>query len=138
MLRFFVSVLALVFMTAAIAGEKDSVKCTEGKIRTSAFGETVITRAKICHGEMIENFASASCRNKKCSAFKVRKRYYIHEFLSDVGTPGFKLCRELGGAPEIVDISVDGSWHRTDRCVFKDGFVDTDSLLDFYIDRDDP
>lgn len=118
-----------------MAEEKKYKKCEAAKIRIETFSEVKVLEEKICYGEDIANFTSASCKKQKCSAYKAPKRYYMHEFLGPMGTPGFKLCREVGGTPEIVEIFVGDLWHRTDRCVFKDGFVDTDSLLDFYIDR---
>lgn len=136
MLRYFVSLLLIALTTSAVAEEKKHKKCEESKIRIETFSEVKTIEEKICYGEEVVNFTSLSCKKQKCSAFKFPKRFYISEFLGPMGTPGFKLCREVGGSPEIVEIFVGGLWYRTDRCLFKDGFVDTDSLLDFYIDRE--
>ena len=136
MLQFFASFFIVIISTSAIAQERIAEKCVDGKIRVVTFSETKVYREKICYSDNVVNFHSASCKKQKCSAFKVQKRYYIGEFIGAIGTPGFKLCREMGGAPEIVEVFAEGLWHSTDRCIFRDGFVDTDTLLDFYIDRE--
>lgn len=131
--------LALItFLLTSAAGAQDFDKCISGQIRVQSFGEVKVTRENYCYDQELVNFVSESCRHRKCEAFRGAYRYYAQDFLGPFGTPGFKLCRELGGSPEIVDFFAKGAFQRSDRCVFKDGFVDTDTLFDFYILRDGP
>ena len=53
-----------------------------------------------------------------------------------MGKPGFKLCRELRGEPQIVKFYAEKKFYKLDRCLFSDGsFADTGFLLSHYLER---
>ncbi|AFY00794.1 hypothetical protein Bdt_1094 [Bdellovibrio bacteriovorus str. Tiberius] len=69
-------------------------------------------------------------------AFHSKNKFAFEQFLSDTGKPSFKLCRKLGGKPELLDFQAATKTYKLDRCLFKDAsFVDTDTLLAHYIQR---
>ncbi len=135
MLKVFIS-LFLFMSTAAFAAD---YRCVEGEIRQTVQGIENVRKSSYCYAMDMSEIVSKNCRKQNCSAYRVGKRYYAKELLSRNGTPGFRLCRELGGEPEILSFLAEDTFHETDRCAFPDGaFVSTDSLMDFYLDRSSP
>ena len=132
MLKYFISLLLL----ATIPAHADEFQCVSGRFSWLEHSVEQIKKANYCYSEDKAEIVSKNCRDQSCSAYKVGKRFYPEELLSPIGTPGFRLCRELGAEPEIVSFEVDKEFYETDRCTFPNGaFVSTDLLLDFYLDR---
>ncbi len=136
MLRSCINLYLLFFVISSVAASENSqLTCISGKIKVTAFGDETIQREKFCFDKDFAGIYSSSCRKNDCQAFKNPKRYYPNELYTKYGSPGFKLCRALQGTPEIIEFYAEKEWHGTDRCTFSDGFVDTDTLLDYYLDR---
>lgn len=117
--------------------QAESFECESGKISQVTFGKKKQTFSRYCYNADKTNIYSEDCLEHRCMAFKNPKRYLIDDLLSPVGKPGFKLCRELGAKPEIIEFSAKGKKYKLDRCLFDDGnFVDTDYLLYFYLKKE--
>ncbi|OFZ16221.1 MAG: hypothetical protein A2Z20_00100 [Bdellovibrionales bacterium RBG_16_40_8] len=100
------------------------------------FGKVKEEVVEYCYNENKTKLLSKSCYQPKCKALNVIKKYKFTELFSQVGKPGFKLCRELKGTPQIIEFYVDKKPYKLDRCLFSDGsFVDTDHLLSQYLER---
>ncbi|MBL7545302.1 MAG: hypothetical protein JNL11_15900 [Bdellovibrionaceae bacterium] len=93
-------------------------------------------KLQYCFNEEKTILLSKNCQTKKCSAFDYPYKFKIDQLLSEMGKPSFKLCREIGGKPELLEFYVDNKPYKLDRCLFNDGsFVDTDFLLSYYLER---
>lgn len=116
------------------------IKCEQGTI-TSVIEYSLKTRKiEMCflHEDERSYFVSKKC-SKKCDAL-YRKKIFIkfNDLLHQFGKPGFKLCRFIGGQPELVTLKTSKYSERinTDRCVFQDkSFVSTDYLMQLYLDH---
>lgn len=107
--------------------------CVKGKISQTEFGKEKITPLEYCFNKDKTELVSKSCLKKKCQAYKDHRKFDINQFHSAYGKPGFKLCRELKGQPELLEFYVDNKPYKLDRCTFNDeDFVDTGLLLDYY------
>ncbi len=111
--------------------ERASVCVAEGKIRFAlASGDFEIRKSAYCTNtghwvlisqscirdlvecrKAIRRHAEASARESLLGAERV-------QFGGDYGTPGFKLCRDLGGSPRFLEFFDAGAWHSTDACFF--------------------
>jgi hypothetical protein len=77
-------------------------------------------------------YTSESCDGDKCEILKrAPKKIVIKNYKANIGSPGFKLCEELGGVPQIFEFQKLNvkEWQSTERCFFgKKDFVEI-SLL---------
>lgn len=77
-------------------------------------------------------YVSKSCENDGCDILKRKKSpIKIPNYQNNIGSPGFKLCEELGGVPQIFEFTKDKKqalWQSTERCLFNKDFVEI-SLL---------
>ena len=115
-----------------------SENCFTGNIKLKKFGKIEMFKAKYCTNENATVLISHSCASKKCDALKIEKPIDENSLFSEVGKPGFKLCRELKGSPQIVEFNVGRRWFKLDRCLFESdmSFVDTGTLLEHYLPVD--
>ncbi len=121
-------------MSTANAAEK--LECVSGKITQVEFGKKKEEIAEYCFNSDKTILLSKNCQQKKCKAFDDGRRFKVSELVSQTGKPSFRLCRELGAQPEIVDFFVKNQPYRLDRCLFKDGsFADAEFLLAHYLER---
>ena len=52
------------------------------------------------------------------------------EIINPIGSPGFKICNQIKGSPQIIEIWNSKEWLSSDRCIFLDGsFIDNGSLM---------
>lgn len=123
-----VTLLIFTFLSVSHADEKWF--CQTGKIKTTTFGKAVIINSDYCYNSNKTALMSKTCQKNACLATQTHKKFSAHELLSTSGKPGFKLCRELGGDPEIITFTANDGEFKLDRCIFKDNsFIDTDTLL---------
>jgi hypothetical protein len=110
-------------------------ECMAGRVKYFEFGESKTYRSNFCTNLKRNTFISKSCLNGGCDALEVNYQVPESNLYSEVGKPGFKLCRILGGQPKILKFEVDGAWFKLDRCFFKSdrSFVDTGSLMNHYL-----
>jgi hypothetical protein len=62
---------------------------------------------------------------------KNKSEIKIKDYYNRAGSPGFKLCRELGGVPQIFEFKklIKSDWQSVSRCLFSnEDFVEI-SLL---------
>lgn len=112
------------------------LKCAAGKIEQTEFGKTKIEKSEYCFNKNKTLLISKPCYQSHCEKSLSQKKFKMSELFSDIGKPGFKLCRELNGRPEIITFFVENVPYKLDRCLFKEGnFIDTDYLLSLYLER---
>lgn len=126
--------LILTFVLGHKASAGDAV-CSTGEIRYKYFGELKLEKAQYCYNDSKTELQSQSCFEGKCQLiedFKVKTREVDYYSLgSQYGTPGFKLCKIIGGLPQVVEFRVSGEWFALDRCLqgSDKSFIDTGLLL---------
>lgn len=109
------------------------LECDTSQIRALVFGRTETSTATFCTNEMRTNLFSKNCQKNHCAALAAAsRRIDISQLNTEVGKPGFKLCRLLGGKPELIEFLFRNTWYRLDRCLFDSdqSFVDTGTLLE--------
>lgn len=109
------------------------------KIKTQVIfkGQKEINIEEICfiNKAGITFLVSKSCENAQCDLLKKKiKNIIIPENNSSIGSPGFKLCYELGGVPQIFEFTQSHlKSESTDRCFYgKSDFVEISLLLDIW------
>ena len=128
------AILNNIFLVAILASGAEKFSCSEGTITKTAFEKISSESAGICYNNDKTALVSKNCLERKCSVFQNPARYSISEFMGDIGKPGFKLCRKIGGKPELIEFSIEKKFYKLDRCLFPDGnFSDTSLLLSFYL-----
>lgn len=103
-----------------------------GKIKFIFKNETKIEAASYCFSADHSYFLSSDCRQKPCAALgKGLKKIPDSALTGKLGSPGFKLCRQAGGDPQLLEYTDGEHWWPADRCLFpRDGsFVDTGILV---------
>lgn len=119
------------FVSGASAAD---LTCVTGKLKKVEFNQEKIETIQYCYNAEKNILFSKNCVEKKCSAFSDTRSFETKDFLSSIGSPSFKLCRTLGGQPEILEFEASKQFYKLDRCLFKDGsFVDTGSLFAHYL-----
>jgi hypothetical protein len=125
--------LTILLSSPALAQE---FRCASGTIRIVKNGKMSSENKKYCFNKTKTNLLSPKCLAKSCLAFSRKEKVEIKSLHSAMGKPGFKLCRELNGQPEIIEFSVGKTFFKLDRCLFDDKeFADTDFLLNHYLKR---
>ncbi|MBC7713891.1 MAG: hypothetical protein H7177_11160 [Rhizobacter sp.] len=108
--------------------------CNEVQVRIVFEGRPAVTKETLCSIKTPDNmlfYISKSCEDKKCEILKRKKsKFEIKDYTGNLGSPGFKICDELGGIPQIFEFSRGSDlWQSTERCLFnKNDFVEI-SLL---------
>jgi hypothetical protein len=130
------ALLSSLIFAFSVSAQAQELICVSGKISQIEFGKLKEESADYCFNGDKTVLLSKNCQQKKCRAFEDKRKFKISELLSQIGKPSFKLCRELGGQPEIIEFFVEGQPFKLDRCLFKDGsFSDSDYLLAHYLQR---
>ena len=110
--------------------------CSQGKIEQTTFGKTTSETSNYCYNETKNQLISKDCYLTHCEKKLSNKKYKMKDLYSDIGKPGFKLCRELSGTPQIINFFVDKKSYQLDRCLFKnENYIDTDYLLSLFLER---
>ncbi|WP_413586805.1 hypothetical protein [Bdellovibrio sp. HCB274] len=109
--------------------------CEKGYLRETTNGKTTEIAATYCYNQDNNILTSPSCKNLDCpAAFDKNKKIEKSKVMNQTSNPGFNICREIDGKPQVVEFKVGKNWHRLDRCTFKDGsFVSTSELVGFYL-----
>jgi len=125
-------IVILFFTTCGVSANN----CYDGKIRLRRFGKYELSMSKYCTNNESTILIGYTCRSKSCDALNKKIMLDDGTLYSEVGKPGFKLCRELGGDPQIVEFLVSKRWYKLDRCLFvSDGsFIDTGTLMKAHLD----
>ncbi len=99
--------------------------CEEAKIRIIFDRKPIISDETMCirraAGDLIF-YVSESCSRGDCEILdREKKPLEIKDYTLSLGSPGFKLCTELGGVPQIFEFAskrTKGKWESTERCLF--------------------
>lgn len=130
------ALLSSLILAFSVSAQAQELTCVSGKISQIEFGKLKEESSDYCFNDDKTVLLSKNCQQKKCQAFEDKRKFKIGELFSQIGKPSFKLCRELGGQPEIVEFFVQNQSYKLDRCLFKDGsFTDSDFLLAHYLER---
>ncbi len=130
------ALLSSLILAVTLTAQAQDLTCSSGRISQVEFGKIKVESSNYCFNSDKTVLLSRNCQQKKCRAFEDKRRFKIGELLSEVGKPSFRLCRELGGQPEIIEFFVEDQPYKLDRCLFKDGsFADSDFLLAHYLER---
>ena len=130
----FSRVVVLFFVCSASA---EAGSCYKSSIRSEYFGTERVTQSYFCTNGEKTVLISKNCQKKSCDAYRKESAKGVSGIFSEVGNPGFTLCRNLKGKPEIIEFLVAGKWYKLNRCIFKsdNSYVDTGSLLAFYMKK---
>ncbi len=93
----------------------------------------ILTKEILCTQKNADNlifYTSKSCDQNKCEILKRKKTTLrIPDYTANLGSPGFKLCTELGGVPQIFEFKKKKEiWQSTERCFFEKDFVEISYL----------
>ena len=126
---FFLSVLVL-------AGEKFSLPdhCISGQIRFTRYSKETVEKADYCFNSEKTFLVSKNCVSKKAQCIALMsKRNEIEDLVSEYGSPGFKLCYQVHGLPQIIEFYDGEAWVSTSRCFFKSdkSFINMDLLIKY-------
>jgi len=128
------SILIIILFFPLFSKGESRFECTAGVISKFYFGQNLIEKSTYCFNNNKNILYSRNCLDQNCKAFKSKKRFQLKDLYSEYGSPGFKLCHEIGGLPEIISFDVNKESYKLDRCLFPDkSYVDTGSLMEFYI-----
>lgn len=114
--------------------------CGVGKIKYILKQKEVIKTVSMC--ENIKKFGeyiySINCRALDCRFVKdpYKKPISLKKYARSVGSPGFKVCRELKGSPQIIQYQLNSKeWKQDARCIFgKSSFVSNHILMSIWKD----
>ncbi|MBC7428385.1 MAG: hypothetical protein H7336_07220 [Bacteriovorax sp.] len=112
--------LALFFI---LSGNLYAKSCNDVQVRIIFEGKPAIAKETLCSKKTPDNmlfYVSKSCDENKCEILKRKKsELEIKDYYSNIGSPGFKICNELGGIPQIFEFSQGPNlWQSTERCLF--------------------
>ena len=126
-MKFLICLLFLISFSAFAAN------CDSVQTRIIFYKKAVLAGETLCLMKTADSmifYLSKSCADKKCEILLRKKtNLIIKDYYSNFGSPGFKLCFELGGVPKIFEFSKDKVlWQSAERCFFEKDFVEI-SLL---------
>lgn len=129
--------LILLFSLPAYSAEK----CEQGEVRYIHNKKSISQKLKFCVEETNRGsfVLSDSCSGKACKLLEnpAARPVDLTSYKGTVGSPGFKVCRELGGQPQIFEYKFNSAedWTKDSRCIFSEkDFVSNDVLLTLWKD----
>lgn len=117
----------ILFLSFEVYGSER--QCVVGLISQVQNAKIVEEKSHFCFNKDKTEFVSYGCQKFEC--VHIVAPVYLEKFLSEFGAPGAKICRHLGGAPEIIEFHVEGAAYKLDRCLLKNEFINTDLFLWF-------
>lgn len=131
------SILAATLFLSSFAHAKgenlDAPICMKGTLRWMDWGKATTQDIAYCFNNDRNLLISKNCMKKKCEVYKALENVagVKMEIFNPVGNPGFNLCNEIGGFPQIIEFYDSVEWYKLNRCYFsKDkSFVDTSYLI---------
>lgn len=122
------------FIFSTFPVQAQELSCGTGTVTKMVFGQKQTQNVSLCYNENRGTLFSVSCAKKNCDVFKKPERFLFKEIYSEMGSPGFEVCRRLQGVPEIITVDIADKSFPADRCVFPNGdFADTGSVFKFYV-----
>lgn len=123
--------LLILLVLLPLSLQAEELKCTKGKIKKLLRGKETVETASYCTDKKGTILISEACHKQKClEKLKGVEFDLARETASGVGSPGFALCRKLGGSPEIISFKLGKGWASLDRCLLEpaSNYVDTGHL----------
>ena len=119
----------ILFLTLLISFNigASEIECTKGIISQFRDGNELKENSHFCYNQDKTRLTSYGCQKNQC--VPTTGPIKMNDLFSSIGTPGFKLCRQLGGRPEIIEFFVDSKGYKLDRCWFKNEFINTGLLF---------
>jgi hypothetical protein len=108
--------------------------CFETTIKFYYNGKLEFEKNQLCRKSYEDKktfYISKSCVNDQCEILKrAKKPIEIKDYISNLGSPGFKLCFALDGVPQIFEFeNQQKKWLSSERCIFKNNDFVEISLL---------
>lgn len=124
----------LIFLLAIFSvGLMAKEKCSEGTIQYIYKKKKIEKKLSFCFDEDKRDkyIYSKNCKGLKCKQLLIpeKRPVNIKQYKSSIGSPGFKVCRELGGSPQIIKYSFGKKWNQSSRCIFDDSTFASNNLL---------
>ena len=113
----------LFFCFLVFSIEASEKSCEKYNIKIIFDKKPIVSSEEMCSFIDEDNslyYMSKSCLFYGCEVLKKKKtRLVISNYLGKIGSPGFKLCNELGGVPQIFEFQKKSkAWQNTERCLF--------------------
>lgn len=128
------SLMTLIVVTSPIAFA-NQLECGRIEIKKTLNKDIQTVRAQACTNKDRTLLISENCRNRKCEALSFDPLLISKKDLaSQLGKPGFKLCRKLSGEPSLIEFKIKNKWYALDECRFAadNSFVNTGELLETF------
>ena len=110
-----------------------AMTCHKGKLRFYSNQKITEEPSQYCTNSDATELISEKCYLQKCYQ-KISKVQVVGKYIP--GNPGFYICEEIGGRPQIVEFLVKDRWFELDRCLLKDGlYLDTGLLYKYNRDQ---
>lgn len=109
--------------------------CKVGEIKYVHNKNDIIQKMEFCvdttdNGKFV---FSKNCSGSACKALSdpSSKPIDLRKYKSSIGSPGFKVCRELGGQPQLYFYRFDSKeeWQDDSRCIFSEKEFVSNALL---------
>lgn len=116
----------------------DASECGPGKIKYIFNQKEVIKDIDLCVLEEKRGIIllSPSCKDQSCKEIMDphKRPINLSKYSETLGSPGFKVCKELGGKPQILEFLFPSKykkdWQQSSRCIFNENtFVSNNFLL---------
>jgi hypothetical protein len=129
--------MTLFFLSTTISAKE---VCSTGKIKYTYKQKEKIEVVDMCEdinglGEFVY---SPDCKGLECKVLKdpFKRPVNLKKYSSSIGSPGFKVCRELKGSPQIIKYQFKSkAWKQDSRCIFnKKSFVSNAILMKIWKD----
>lgn len=127
--------LALCFLLLTQAFAEES--CGPGKIKYTNKGKEVVKALSFC--VQVEKrgilLTSITCKGGQCKELKDphKRPVNLGKYPDTIGSPGFKVCRELGGSPQIIEYQYPDKfkdqWKQSSRCLFREDTFASNNFL---------
>lgn len=107
--------------------------CSTGEISYIFKQKKVIQNLEFCFDkDKRDNYIySKNCMGLSCKEVQNphEKPLILSKYKHSIGSPGFKVCRELGGSPQIINFKIKNESHQGSRCIFNDTTFVSNNLL---------
>lgn len=119
------------FLTATASAQN----CEKMELRYIYNKKEVLEKTEVCQfkEKEVSYFSSKSCMTKKCDLLTEKsEKIKVLNLYTQIGSPGFNLCRHLGGFGQIIKLKNKKETLETERCLKGKDFVEISLLIDTY------
>ena len=127
--------LLIFFASFSLAFSVHSIEqCGKGVIKFTYKNQEKQIDEVFCYDEdrFDQYIYSKDCSSLACKELvnPAARPISLRSYPSTVGSPGFKICRELGGSPQIIEFQFKSTdWHQSSRCIFSNNTFVSNNLL---------